>query len=405
MRRLPDDRRLSAMVGRGEASVDDVRAVAKAVAAFHEVAPVSPEIEADGTPDQIRAKVERDLDELYEHAPAVLAEPALADARRLARRYLEGRHALLEERIARGCVRDGHGDLLADDVFCLADGPRILDCIEFDAHLRHCDVVADVAFLAMDLERLGATELAQCFLDAYAEFSGEHHPASLGHYYIATRALVRAKVAAVRAGQGDRHAAEAATALLDLALRHLRDAQVRLVVVGGAPGTGKSTVARGIAARFGWVLLRTDEVRKDVANVGRGRRSAAAVDRGIYSPETTERTYGELLDRAELALRAGESVILDATWADASWRASARRRAEETVAELVEIRCDVAPEVASVRMARRREDESDESDADDDVARAIRSRFDAWPTASTLSTAGSLDDVLDAAVELVVAAH
>jgi len=62
-------------------------------------------------------------------------------------------------------VRDGHGDLLAEDIFLLDDGLRVLDCIEFNDRLRHGDVLADVAFLAMDLERLGEPALAARFLD------------------------------------------------------------------------------------------------------------------------------------------------------------------------------------------------------------------------------------------------
>ena len=110
---------------------------------------------------------------------------------------------LFEQRVADGWVCDGHGDLLADDIFCLADGPRVLDCLDFSDELRYGDVLADVAFLAMDLEHRGAPELAARFLELYDEFSGERHPASLVDYYVAFRALIRAKVSALRAQQGD----------------------------------------------------------------------------------------------------------------------------------------------------------------------------------------------------------
>src|SRR5207248_5092618 len=169
------------------------------------------------------------------------------------------------QRIALGAVRDGHGDLQAEDIFCLDDGPRILDCIEFDDRLRHVDVLADVAFLAMDLERLGAPEAAATFLARYREFARESYPPSLAHHYIAARAHVRCKVACLRHRQGDDGGADAARGLLDLTARHLEAARVRLVLVGGLPGTGKSTVAAALADATGWVVLRSDEVRKDVA--------------------------------------------------------------------------------------------------------------------------------------------
>ena len=96
---------------------------------------------------------------------------------RLAGRFLAGRSALLDARVRGGHIVDGHGDLLAADIFCLADGPRILDCLEFDDKLRWLDGLDDAAFLAMDLERLGADELAGRFLDWYVEFSGDPAPA------------------------------------------------------------------------------------------------------------------------------------------------------------------------------------------------------------------------------------
>ena len=120
--------------------------------------------------------------------------------------------------------RDGHGDLLADDIFCLDDGPRVLDCLEFDDRLRYGDVLADVAFLAMDLERLGRTELARPFLDWYREFSAETYPESLAHHYIAYRAHVRSKIACLRGSPEDQN--EARGVHLSQCLRHLRAGQV-----------------------------------------------------------------------------------------------------------------------------------------------------------------------------------
>jgi hypothetical protein len=227
----------------------------------------------------------------------------VADAvERLAHRYLDGRSRLFERRIAEGHIRDGHGDLLADDVFCLDDGPRILDCLEFDDRLRYGDVLLDVAFLAMDLECLGAPDLARRFLDWYTEFSGRPFPASLASHYVAYRAHVRAKVACLRHDQGVEDAADEARCLLDLAHRHLEEAAVRLVLVGGLPGTGKSTLARGLADARGWAVLRSDEVRKELTGLPAAVPASSAWGEGLYRPEMTAATYAELLRRASAAL-------------------------------------------------------------------------------------------------------
>src|SRR3990172_4478560 len=166
MRRMPEDRRLSTLVHNGDSLDDEIRAVARVIASFHAAAATSPEIAAAGSPDAVRDKFDQDLEQLRAFSGAPLDPGVLEAAAALGRRYLDGRHALFEARRDAGLVRDGPGDLLADDIFCLSDGPRILDCIEFDDRLRYGDVLADVAFLAMDLERLGAPQLAAVLVAA-----------------------------------------------------------------------------------------------------------------------------------------------------------------------------------------------------------------------------------------------
>ena len=101
----------------------------------------------------------------------LLADAGLAEVERLARRFISGRSPLFDERIRAGRIVDGHGDLLADDIFCLDDGVRILDCLEFDDRLRWLDGLDDASFLAMDLERLGAPAACQ-FTGWYAGVLG-----------------------------------------------------------------------------------------------------------------------------------------------------------------------------------------------------------------------------------------
>ena len=197
-------------------------------------------------------------------------------------RFLDGRGPLLARRVADGCAVDGHGDLMADDVFCLADGPRALDCLEFDDRLRYLDRIDDAAFLAMDLERLGAPDLGTAFLQWYVELSGDNAPPALVDHYVAYRAFVRAKVACVRTAQGEDHTAEARQ-LLDLTFEHLSANAVTLVLVGGAPGTGKSTVAAELADRLGLVLLGSDRVRKELAGLDPATPAGSTYGTGIYA--------------------------------------------------------------------------------------------------------------------------
>lgn len=381
MRRMPDEMRLSKLVADG-ANVDgQLRDLARLIAAFHAGARRGPEIDEAATGDAVLKAWEASFRELDPFVGSVLLADEFERARALARTYVEGRHPLFERRIARGWVRDGHGDLLSDDIFCLPDGPRVLDCIEFDDHLRFTDVLADCAFLAMDLERLGHPELGDAFLRWYGEFSGEHHPRTLADHYIAARAHVRAKVACLRHEQGDDGSAALARRLHGMAADHLERAQVRVALVGGLPGTGKSTLATGLAHEGGWMVLRSDEIRKELAGLPVDQPAPAAFREGLYSTERTEQTYAEMLVRARALLAFGEPVVLDASWMSRRHRDLARTMARSVHAPLVELECVAPVELAAKRTLERAARGPNPSDADPSIVRAVQAQRDPWPEA------------------------
>jgi aminoglycoside phosphotransferase family enzyme/predicted kinase len=391
MRRMPEDRRLSTLVRDGVDVADDLRSIARTLAEFHSGAARAAGIDRFARVEAIRCRWEDMFETTAPYVGDVLPEETEARVRVLAERYLDGRSRLFEQRIAEGRIRDGHGDLLADDIFCLEDGPRILDCIEFDDTLRYVDVLADVAFLAMDLERVGAPALGARFLRWYRELAGETWPQTLADHYIGFRAHIRSMVACMRAGQGDETAAAGAVQLLDICREHLEWGKVPLVLVGGLPGTGKSTLATALCDRFGWTLLRSDEVRKDLFGVGREDHVTAAFREGMYGEDATRATYDALLARARDLVERGEPVVLDASWTDRLRRAAAADLARETASELVELRCAAPPAVAAERLRHRAAAATDVSDATPEIAAAMAERENHSFSALTVDTAGSFE--------------
>lgn len=380
MRRLPEDRRLTRCLERGDDVEPALRRVAHAVAALHRAGASSPRHDRAATVGAVAQRWADGFDQLRGLGVAGDLADALDRTEALARRYLAGRGPLFEQRIADGWIRDGHGDLQAEDVFVLDDGPRVLDCLEFDEGLRWGDVLADVGFLAMDLERLGRADLAAAFLAWHRELCADRWPATLADHYVAYRAHVRAKVGIVRAAQRSEPVDAGVEAHLDLSLAHLQAAQVRVVLVGGAPGTGKSTVAEALGDRLGAVVLRTDEVRQ---RLGAGHDAA---DR--YRPEAVDATYAELVREAHRLVGLGEHVVLDATWGTQRHRDLARQVAIDGSCELVELRCTLAPAVAAERIRARQAAGTDPSEATVAVAEQLAARFERWPEAFEVPTSG-----------------
>jgi aminoglycoside phosphotransferase family enzyme len=339
MRRLPSDRRLATLLATAsDADVDHLLdELAAQLVAFHARAERSAAIDTAGRQEEVRRNWDDNTAVLARFPD--LAPPDVVDrCRRWSRAYLAGRSDLVEARIRAGRVVDGHGDLLAEDIFCLEDGPRILDCLEFDDRLRYGDVLLDLAFLAMDLERLRSATVADGFLARCRSMSGDDWPASLADHFVAYRAHVRAKVACLKAEQGDPCAGASVEEHLRLCERRLRRGRVRVVLVGGLPGTGKTTSSRMLGEALGWAVLGTDELRKELAGLRPDEPAPAPFGEGLYRPERVAETYRELLARAERSLRHGVPVVLDASWLDPARRADAARLADETDSELVPFR-------------------------------------------------------------------
>ena len=400
MRRMPSERSLARLVRAGSAVKPCLRAVARQMARHHAIADRSDDVSAAGTKAAVSELWRLSIDEMRDLVPAVHDSSVLDEIAERSARYLAGRQPLFDQRIARGHIVDGHGDLLADDIYCLDDGPRLLDCLDFAEQFRFGDVLLDIAFLAMDLERLGRTKLASAFIDTYVEMTDEHHPASLVDHYVAYRAVVRAKVLGYRARDGVEEAAGEAGRLLALAADHLALGEVRLVVIGGLPGTGKTTLAETLSSRRGWTVLSTDAVRRELTGRPQGQ---LAFGEGTHDPRTNAATYRTLFERARTALGLGERVILDGSFADARWRSEARDLAAAEHALPTELRCVAPSAVAAARLLARAHSHGATSavvlsDATPAIAAEMARRFAPWPAATTIDTAATAGEVLAAAM-------
>ncbi|MUL47121.1 AAA family ATPase [Mycobacterium sp. CBMA293] len=383
MRRYPDDERLATIVRSGLPAEGYLDAVAQQIARLHADSAHSKQINSAGRRTAVIVRWEQNLAELSRRATTLDAGSAIAVINRLFRQYVDGRATLFAQRIDQCRIVDGHGDLQTADIFCTARGPVILDCLEFDDELRYVDGLDDASFLAMDLQFLGARDLAEYFLSSYRRAAGDDGPASLAYFYCAYRAIVRAKVDCIRMEQG--HASARADALrhLELAVDNLRAATVRLVLVGGDPGTGKSTVARALGSALPATVISTDDVRAELVAAGRLDGRAGSYRSGRYSRAQVQEVYKAVLRKAGLLLAQGKSVILDGTWRDPDARECARAVGRENRCPIVELACTAPLDVALARIAGRRDSTSEVTP---EIAAAMAHERISWPEAHRIDT-------------------
>jgi aminoglycoside phosphotransferase family enzyme/predicted kinase len=398
MKRHPDSHRLATMVRCGQSVNQPLMAIAEALAKFHERAERGQLVAAQGSVAAVKARWEANFAELLQFVETVVDQHRLKAVERLAAQFVAGRALLFTGRVHDGRIVDGHGDLLADDIFCLPHGPEILDCLEFDDNLRYVDTIDDAAFLAMDLEFLGRKDLGEFFLAHYSRLAADPAPQSLKDFYIGYRALVRAKVDCVRFAQGHRDAAADAWRHLDIALEHVRACSVRLAVVGGGPGTGKTTLAHALAERVGAAVISTDEVRRAMQNSGAIRGERGVLNAGLYSDENVAAVYDEVIRQANIHLANGRSVMLDGTWRDPYRRDQVRQLAIQTHCAELELECQTSVSAAARRVAARPAEGL--SDATPEIATALADGSQQWPEAHHIDTSRPLSESVCSAEKL-----
>ena len=359
MRRLPHDRMLDVLLAANEAPHDLADRLAAVLIPFHRETAGR----CDATEPELTAVITDNLDELRPFAGPLLGATQFALLDEAMRGFIGDHGDLLAKRVAEGWIRDGHGDLRAEHVCLEPDGVQIFDCVEFNSALRCADVASDLAFLVMDLDRLGTGSAAQ-ELVAHYRAAGIDLPDPLLRWYRAHRALVRAKVACIETG-GDAtthpELTQVASTYLDLATAAMLSFQPFLIAMTGLSGTGKSTVAASLARATGAELLASDVVRKHVAGVS--GPSPADWGEGLYDEAWTERTYDALFSRAAEALRAGRTVILDASFLDGDRREQAAAVAAHAGVPFLLVGTICDPAIAEARIKARAARGASASDA------------------------------------------
>jgi aminoglycoside phosphotransferase family enzyme/predicted kinase len=332
MRRFSQEDLAIQLARRGALGSSRVDALATMAADFH--ASLAPsELDARwGSPALIAAAALENFDELAQLA----AGPDRARLSRL-RDWTERRSIALApcfaDRKRRGFVRECHGDLHLRNIVFVQDRPVAFDAIEFEPALRWIDVMNDAAFLAMDLRAAGLEREARRFVSGYLEHTGDYAGTRVLRFYLAYRALVRAKVSAIQSREAPaarKVDLEAGSArYIRLSESFMRPGTARLFIMHGLSGSGKSTVAQWLVDNLGAIRVRSDVERKRLHGLDAGARTQSSPNAGIYTADSSKRTYERLLAIAREVLGSGYSVVVDAAFLSAGPRASFHALAAE----------------------------------------------------------------------------
>lgn len=367
MERLADDATLLERVRRREVEAPLLKTLACRLAHFHAAAERGAHISTFGRFDVVARNARENFEQSVAQQGITLSRAVFERLRVLTEATLERLRPLIEARAERGLPCDTHGDLHLDHVYIFPERAPpadliVIDCIEFNERFRYSDPVADMAFLYMDLQFRGRSDLAGVFADAYFRAANDDEGRDLLALYTAYRAAVRGKVEGFKLAEKEIPESERSAALTRarahwlLALGELEPSIRKpcLLLVGGLPGSGKSTLARGLAAQTGFCLIRSDAVRKELA----ATTTEGQAD-GIYTREWTERTYSECLRRAELLVFEGKRVLVDATFRQEKHRRTFFEAAVRWGVPALMLVCQAEPETIRRRLHERREDISD----------------------------------------------
>lgn len=360
---------LTQLLQSGDVEAHELQEFGQRIAQMHARAAIAAGADSFGTPDKAHRNTLDNFEEITQVLPGRDAAQCVAQLRSQAQRLFEASRPLMEQRRHDGRIRECHGDLHCGNVVRWQGSLAAFDGLEFDPGLRFIDVASDLAFLTMDLAAHRRTDLRREALQGWLETSGDFEAVALLPYFELYRALVQAKVAALR-GQQARNAAAGSTGAATLAHQYLDWAvsqagrpRARLVVMVGWSGSGKTWLARRIAARCEALIVRSDIERKRLAGLQPLDTSASAPDAGIYSHEFNARTYQRLRDCAADCLHGRESVVVDA----ANLRRAERDRfvaaARALAAETVIVHCVAPLEVLKRRVAGRAATGADASEA------------------------------------------
>ncbi|MEA3240632.1 MAG: AAA family ATPase, partial [Pseudomonadota bacterium] len=374
MKRLPESRMMYNLLADRELQSSHLERLAEMLADFYRRAAVIDD-GSFGTLETVSFNIRENFEQTEKYLGRILSEVDFQRIMAFSEQFIRDHEDLFARRVSQEMIRDCHGDLHMEHICFVDDHIDIYDCIEFNKRFRCIDVMADVAFLAMDLDYHDRYDLAAFFLRRFAAHFADEEGRKLLPFYKCYRAYVRGKVSCFLFDDPSLTEFEKESAISE-ARRHFQLATIytygflpSLILLSGISGSGKSYLAGGLSAMSGFSSLRSDQVRKELQGLNASEHRPDDFESGLYSPEMIRKTYQELVRQADTKLAAGEGVIIDATCLKVWQRQLFYEMAAKWELPVYVVSCEAPLEVIE-KWLRQREDEADNiSDATLRIAR------------------------------------
>jgi len=380
MKELPHGWFLSELLDKNLVGDKEINRVIATLHHFYQSETPTPEIEQWGTPEKLKISTDENFTQVEPFIGKTISPAAFEAIRHYTNEFYELNENLFHERIQQHRILDCHGDLHLDHVHLTPEATTIFDCIEFNDRFRFIDIANDLAFLAMDFDFKGRSDLGNLFLRNATRELGDAGMLKVANFYKCYRAFVRGKVESIQATEKDvtnpkEHEKQAAR-YFRLALQYaVSGSEPILLVVMGGVGSGKTTFAKQLASELDWAVFSSDEIRKTLAGVPLTQRTPPELRAKLYSARTTQRTYRKLLKdgfaaigccrrgRRPRPLQHHNGVILDATFSTRVLRKFLRDECKKAKVPIQFIELEVGPNEIKKRLKLRDEKTAEASDA------------------------------------------
>ena len=274
-----------------------------------------------------------------------------------------------KQRKQAGFIRECHGDLHLGNIALIEGKVVPFDGIEFNPSLYWIDVISEIAFLVMDLQDKQRHDLAFQFLNEYLQYSGDYAGLKLLRFYLVYRAMVRAKVNAIRASQNTsekehQQAINSYQHYLQLAKNYTQISIPLMMIMYGVSGSGKSWLSEQIINRYQAIRIRSDVERKRLHSLSPQQKSPSGIASTVYSQTSSDQTYQHLLQIAVEIINAGYQVIVDATFLQQQQRELFSKQAKQLQVPflIVNTRTDKHSLIQRIKDRARQQDNVSEAD-------------------------------------------